>query len=287
MANKRLLISYAHPDDESFGLGAVIAKYVQEGVDVFLICATNGDAGTVSDEMLNGYNSIAELRLAELDCASQKLGFKQVFTLGYRDSGMMGQEANQETDCLWYQWHQQPDTIVNRVVDVIREIQPQVIITFNRYGGYGHPDHIAIQQATTQAFNLAGNSDFVTDHLPYQPQKLYYSSIPKIYIQWGIWLARLQGKDPRKYGVNQDIDMQKILDNVEFEHTLLNIQAHIEDWDEASACHASQGGGGMMSRYPLWLRRLWIRHQGFTRVYPTPTKDVVDENDLFEGIVID
>jgi len=284
MGNKRLLISYAHPDDESFGLGAIIAKYVKEGVDAYLICATNGDAGTVSKEMLNGYNSIAELRLAELDCASQKLGFKKVFTFGYRDSGMMGQEVNQHPECLWYRWHQEPETLIKQVVEVMREIRPQVVVTFNKYGGYGHPDHIAIQQATTRAFDRAGKTGFVTDYAPYQPQKLYYSSIPKIFIRLNIWWILLQGKDPRKYGVNHDIDMQKILDNADFEHANISIKAFLEDWDEASACHASQGGGGFLTQYPLWLRRLWITHQGFTRIYPAPMHNVVDEYDLFQNV---
>src|SRR5689334_3486846 len=128
MAERRLLISLAHPDDESFGLGGIIAKYVAEGVDVYYICATNGDRGTVSPELLNGYASIAELRLAELDCASEKLGFKKVYKFGYKDSGMMSSEDNKDAECLW----QAPqDQVTRQVVQVIREIQPQVVITFN------------------------------------------------------------------------------------------------------------------------------------------------------------
>ena len=90
MPSRRMLISYAHPDDESFGLGGLIAKYVSEGVEVYLICATNGDVGTVSAEHLNGFSSVAELRLSDLDCAAEVLGLTQVFKFGYCDSGMMG-----------------------------------------------------------------------------------------------------------------------------------------------------------------------------------------------------
>ena len=96
MSKRRLLISFAHPDDESFGLGGLITLYVAEGVEVYLICATNGDVGTVSPEMLNGYNSIKELRLAELDCASRKLGFSKVFKLNYKDSGMPGSDTTRD-----------------------------------------------------------------------------------------------------------------------------------------------------------------------------------------------
>src|SRR5512143_3683720 len=95
---KRLLISFAHPDDESFGLGPLLARCAAEGVETTLICATNGDAGSVEPEHLNGYHSIASLRLAELECASAVLGFKEVVTFGYRDSGMMGSADNQHAE---------------------------------------------------------------------------------------------------------------------------------------------------------------------------------------------
>ena len=98
---KRLLISFAHPDDESFGIGPLLARYAADGVEMTLICATNGDAGTVEPDHLNGYSSVASLRLAELECASQVLGFKDVITFGYRDSGMMGTPDNQHPDSLW------------------------------------------------------------------------------------------------------------------------------------------------------------------------------------------
>ena len=82
MAGRRLLISYAHPDDESFGLGAAIPKWIDDGVDVYLICATNGDAGHVPVDLQGKYPSVAELRLSELNCARQYLKFKEVFMLG-------------------------------------------------------------------------------------------------------------------------------------------------------------------------------------------------------------
>src|SRR5436309_1317223 len=152
MSNRRLLISYAHPDDESFGLGGLIARYVAEGVEVSLICATSGERGTVKEEFLKGYDSVKELRLAELDCAAEKLKLKHIVKLGYKDSGMMGSETSNDADCLWQATE---DDVTRRVVEVIRDLKPQVVVTFNKYGGYGHPDHIAIQRATTKAFPLA------------------------------------------------------------------------------------------------------------------------------------
>jgi LmbE family N-acetylglucosaminyl deacetylase len=286
MAKRRFLISYAHPDDESFGNGGLIAKYVAEGVDVHLICATDGDAGTIPDEMKDEYDTVRELRLAELDCAAETLGIKQVHQFGYHDSGMMQNDQKDQPDALWYNWNNHPDQVLRQVVDVIREVKPQVILTFDRYGGYGHPDHIAIQQATTQAFDLAGDETYITDHPPYQPQKLYYSGIPATMLRLGLWWMKLRGKDVRRMGVNKDIDFQAIVDHIEPKHTSVDISAYLEAWDEASACHKSQGGG-RITNMPKWLRRILSGKQTFTRIFPKPARDVVDEDDLFAGVRIE
>jgi LmbE family N-acetylglucosaminyl deacetylase len=281
--SRRLLISYAHPDDESFGLGGLISKYVAEGVEVYLICATNGDCGTVAPEHLNGYESVAELRLAELDCAAETLGLKHVYKFGYRDSGMMGSETSKFAGCLWMA--DQPE-LTRRVVEVIREIRPQVVITFNQYGGYGHPDHIAIQKATTTAFFAAGSAEYETGQEPYHPQKLYYSGIAAASLRLSLTLLRLQGKDPRRLGKNKDLDLQAVLDHVEPVHALVDVRSYFNAWDAASACHKSQLGGGFM-RYPLFVRKIVTPRQGFTRIYPAPQANRVDEHDLFAGIKAD
>ncbi len=287
MANRRLLISFAHPDDESFGLGAAIGKWVDEDVDVYLICATNGDVGTIPAELAHKFDTVAELRLSELECANKILKFKKIFTLGYRDSGMMGSETSKHPDSLWSQWENNPDRVLHDVTKVIREVRPHVIVTFNRYGGYGHPDHIAIQQATVKAFDCANDASYQTDGLaPYQAQKLYYSAFPKITLHMRIWNVRLQGQDPRRVGVNKDIDMVKILDHVEAVHTRIPIAKYVALWEEASACHVSQGGG-RINRTPRWLRTILFGKQGFTRVYPKPSRDIVDEDSVFAGVIVD
>lgn len=287
MSKRRLLISLAHPDDESFGLGGLISRYVDEGVEVYLICATNGDAGVVPEGMLNGHKSPSELRLAELDCATSTLGLTEVFTYGYKDSGMMGSTANQDRECLWYGWQNSPEEVTGRVVETIRKVKPQVVITFNRYGAYGHPDHIAIQRATVEAFTLAADGSYVTDGLsPHRPQKLYFNSIPTFMLRIGILMMRLQRKDPRKMGANKDIDLVAILDNTEPVHAKVDIADYLDTWEKANACHASQGGGrgGIV---PRWLRRLVRTKQGFTRVIPPPSSDRVDETNLFDGVTLE
>ncbi|MEQ8672391.1 MAG: PIG-L family deacetylase [Aggregatilineales bacterium] len=289
MTNQRILISLAHPDDESFGLGGLIAKYVKSGAQVDYLCATNGDVGTIDPELLEGYDSPAALRLAELDCASEILGFTNVVKFGYKDSGMMGTADNEDPTCLWSVHTHTPEVVVRRVVETIRELKPQVIITFNKYGGYGHPDHIAIQRATTEAFKLAGDASYVTEGLdPYQPQKLYYNNIPRWMIQFRIWTLRVQGKDPRAVGRNNDIDIVKILDNIEPAHVRIDVRDHMDDWARASACHKSQGGG--LATTSLWVKliRTFLGvKQGFTRISPAPAQNRIDENDLFDNVTLD
>ncbi len=283
MEKQRLLISYAHPDDETFGQGGQIMRSVDEGREVYVICATNGDSGTVAPELLNGYASVAELRLAELQCAAEKLGITQVITLGYRDSGMMGDVANNNhPDSLW----QAPrEEVARRVVEVIRRVRPHVVVTFNEYGGYGHPDHIAIQRATTDAFFLAGDETYVTDGLaPYAPQKLYYSAMSTFQLRWYVRYMRLRGRDPRRVGRNKDIDLYAILENNNNPiHARVDVRDYLERWDEVNNCHKSQLGGGR-GRYPLWLRKLFFNKQMYSRIYPEPESDDINEDDLFAGV---
>lgn len=281
MERRRLLICYAHPDDESFGLGAAIPKWTDDGVDVYLVCATNGDVGTVPEDLRGKYDSIAELRLSELACARQYLPLKDVFMLGFRDSGMPGSETSQHPECLHYQWQHQPAQVTAAVADVMRNVKPQVVVTFNRYGGYGHPDHVAIQRATVSAFEQLQTPS----EKGYRPQKLYYAAFPKLTTVIRIWSARLRGEDPRRMGRNGDIDVTKILDHMEPVHARIPIARYFGTWEKASRCHASQGGG-RITRTGRLLRRLLYSKQGFTRVYPKPDRDRVDEDDLFANVVV-
>ncbi len=289
MANKRILIAFAHPDDESFGLGGLIAKYVKAGVQVDYLCATNGDVGMIDPALLDGYESHAALRLAELDCAAEILGFSNVVKLGYKDSGMMGTPENEDPNSLWYVHQNRPEDVEHQVVKTIRELKPQVVITFNEYGGYGHPDHIAIQRATTKAFTLAGDETYDADGLaPYQPQKLYYNNITRWMLNFRIWQMRLKGKNPRELGRNNDIDMVKILDHIGPTHARIDVKPYLEDWMRASACHKSQGGGQQnIGWFAKLIRATLGVKQPFTRIYPKPAFDRVDESDLFANVTLD
>ncbi len=279
----RLLAVLAHPDDETFGMGGTLALYAHRGVEVYLACATRGEVGDVAPEMLQGYQTIGELREAELCCAAQKLGLKKVIFLGYRDSGMPGSASNHHPDALA---SAPPHKIAADVTHVIREIRPQVVLTFDPIGGYRHPDHIAIQEATVEAFHAAGNPLAFPDGLPpYQPQKLYFQTISRRFMRLGLFMLRLFGRDPRRFGNNGDIDLVSIAD-VSFPiDAVIDYTPVGQLRREAALCHASQGGPGMARGIQGWLMSLMRARETYMQAYPDvrPGRLI---RDLFEGVEV-
>lgn len=285
MTQQRLLLSLAHPDDESFGYAGTIAHYTQRGVDVHLICATNGDVGTIDDAYMEGFSNIAERRIYELECAAQTLGLT-LHTFGYRDSGMQGMEDNKHPDALV---QEDTDELVRRVTKVVREIRPQVLVTFDPEGGYGHPDHIAMHHATVQAFEAAGDSTRFPEQLeaglqPYQPQKLYHSTADMRFMRLAVQVAPLLGVDPTRMGRNKDMDFRQIaFRETGPVHARIRTGPYRKTVERAWACHASQQffRGGLVQ----WLlRRRLIGDDLYTRLHP-PANGRVNEQDLFEGVV--
>ncbi len=273
---KRLLVCFAHPDDESFGIGSLIAKYVAESVEVSLICSTNGDVGTITPEHMNGHESIASVRLSELECATQILGFKEVITFGYRDSGMMGSPDNQHPEALW---SAPLDDVATRIADVIRRIRPQVVITFDPFGGYGHPDHIKMNQATLEAYKKVQREEGY-------PQKVYYPAFPRGMVRVGVLGMRLMGKDPRRAGINKDLDLQAVLDATLPTHARIDVSNYFEEGQRAAECHASQGNP--RQTFPLarfFMRRL-MAYTSLTRVEPPPVSGEPIEHDLYQGVTM-
>jgi LmbE family N-acetylglucosaminyl deacetylase len=205
---KTLLAVLAHPDDESFGLGGTLALYAQRGYDVYYVCATRGEAGSVDEKHLRGFKDTAEMRTAELECAASHLGIKSVFFLGYRDSGMPGMDANQHPDA---QVNHSIDEVAGRVVKYIRELKPEVVLTFDPIGGYKHPDHIHIHNATKLAFEKANDASFHPESgSPFKPLALYYQVFPRWFLKAATRFMPLFGRDPRKFGRNGDINLEEL-----------------------------------------------------------------------------
>lgn len=278
--NKRTLLAVlAHPDDESFGMGGTLALYAARGVNVYLVCATRGEVGAADEEYLKGYASVAEMREAELRCAAGILDLKGVFFLGYRDSGMPGSAENQHPDA---QIRRPVEEVAGRVVKYIRDLKPEVVLTFDPIGGYHHPDHIHIQRATTLAFEKASDASFHPEAgAPFAPRALYFHTIPHSFLKIAVFFLRLFGKDPRKFGRNGDIDLASIAE-VDFPvHARINIRPVLDKKDQASACHSSQGGGQMRRGVMGFFNRLLGGSETFMRASPPAGKHEKIVRDLF------
>jgi LmbE family N-acetylglucosaminyl deacetylase len=279
-ANLRLMAILAHPDDETFGTGGTLALYAQRGVEVHLVCATRGEVGSVPEEMMEGFDQVGDLRVHELHCAAEILGLKEVHLLDYRDSGMPGSVDNQHPRALAAAPVEQ---VAERLVSLIRRIRPQVVITFDPIGGYCHPDHVAIHNATVQAFHTAGDEAFTCENLPpYQPQKLYYHTFPRRLMRLLVGLLSVFGKDPHRFGRNHDIDLVQITEPDFPVHARINYRAVAEAKQKASACHASQSGPPSSGLMGL-IFRLGSHQETYMRAHP-PAPDSLRERDLFEGV---
>ena len=281
--SKRLLAVLAHPDDETFGMGGTLALYARQGVEVYLICATRGEVGEMDPKYLRGFNSIAERREAELRCAAELLGLKGVFFLDYRDSGMVGSPENAHPQALAAQPIEQ---VAAEVTRYIRQLQPQVVITFDPIGGYRHPDHIHIQQATTLAFEKAADTSFYPEAgSPYKPLALYYHVFPRWFLRVMTRIMPILGMNPRKWGRNKDIDLKALADVHFPTHTKINIRSVAEIKREAGACHASQGGIQMRRGVMGFITKVFGEQEDFMRAYPPVNGKTKVVKDLFEGIV--
>jgi LmbE family N-acetylglucosaminyl deacetylase len=280
--SKTILAVLAHPDDESFGLGGTLALYAHKGYDTYLVCATRGEVGTVDEEHLNGFKDTAELRTAELERAAKILGLKDVFFLGYRDSGMPGTEDNKHPNA---QINRPVEEVAGKVVKHIRELKPDVVLTFDPIGGYKHPDHIHIHQATVLAFEKADDASFHPEAgAPFKPRALYYQVFPRSFLKWMTRLMPLFGKDPTKWGTNGDINLKELAD-VDFPvHVRVDIASVATIKAEAGAQHASQGGVGMRRGLVGFVTRMFGEKEDYMRAYPPVNGDSRRRRDLFDGV---
>jgi N-acetyl-1-D-myo-inositol-2-amino-2-deoxy-alpha-D-glucopyranoside deacetylase len=281
--SKILFFVGAHPDDETFGMGGTLAQYAMAGAKVYYLCGTKGEVGAADPGPMQGYASVADMRWGELKCAAQILGLADVIHLGYRDSGMPGSADNRHPQALAAA---RTEDVAERIVKIMREIQPQVVITFDPIGGYNHPDHVAMHKAAVMAFQAASDPQkYPQAGSAYQPQKLYYSVFPRGALKMLVKIMPLVGKNPHKFGRNKDIDLAALA-NVNYPvHAVIRLSREAaKKRDEARACHASQlGGGGPPGGLFLRLLTYFIGQRDlFMRAYPTSSGG--KEKDLFQGL---
>jgi N-acetyl-1-D-myo-inositol-2-amino-2-deoxy-alpha-D-glucopyranoside deacetylase len=280
------MIVHAHPDDEVIGSGGTLAHYSDEGVNTVLVTATLGEEGEIVVAEMDtpeNHARLAEIRREELRKATEILGIKHQEFLGYRDSGMAGTPSNEHPECF----HQaDPAEAAGRLVRLIRAYRPQVLVSYNQDGGYGHPDHIACYRITLAAFDAAADPARYLESGPaWAPLKLYEMNMPREPIQ-------------RAWEQMSEQGMQTPLDNPEFDitrftvpteriTTALDVGDYMDRKHAALLEHRTQiAVDGPFFSMPEEIGRQWFGTEYFTLLQarvPLP-EHAGYEDDLFAGI---
>lgn len=227
-----LLAIFAHPDDETFGVGGSMALLAQLGQTVRLICATNGDEGGRPDDA-GDHAMDPGVRRAELRCACRALGIEEPIFLGYRDSGMENWERKPGTFV-----DEDRESVVARLVTEIRRHRPAVIVTFDPGGIYGHPDHVRISELATDAFGR-------THATPGGPRVLYHQALPRTWAAkmieaWAANAAKPDATPPTEDDLLQRRRFIELARPDEDITTTIDVRAALDRKRAALACHASQ-----------------------------------------------
>ncbi|MEC4018463.1 N-acetyl-1-D-myo-inositol-2-amino-2-deoxy-alpha-D-glucopyranoside deacetylase [Streptomyces sp. H27-D2] len=217
---RRLLLVHAHPDDESINNGATMAKYAAEGARVTLVTCTLGEEGEVIPPGLahlaaDREDSLGAHRIGELAAAMAELGVEDHRFLGgpgrYRDSGMMGLEQNERANAFW---HTDVDDAAPYLVEVIREVRPQVLVTYDPDGGYGHPDHIQAHRVAMRAADLAAEPAYRRDlGDPHTIAKVYWNCTPRSVVELAFERLRAAGKEIPFPGIATVDDVPGVVDD--------------------------------------------------------------------------
>jgi N-acetyl-1-D-myo-inositol-2-amino-2-deoxy-alpha-D-glucopyranoside deacetylase len=182
---RRILFVHAHPDDETIGTGATMAYYAAHGAHVTLVTCTAGEEGEIHVPALAGLaaseaDQLGGYRISELNTACAALGVTDLRFLGgagrFRDSGMMGTPANIHPRAFW---GADLDEAAGLLVEIMREVRPQVLVTYDEIGFYGHPDHIQAHRVTMRAAELAAAEGIA-------PEKVYWTAIPRSVMEAGM-----------------------------------------------------------------------------------------------------
>ena len=247
---QRLLLVHAHPDDESIGQGATMAKYVAEGRGVTLVTCTAGEMGEVLVPGLahlasDRDDTLGEHRRGELTAAMAELGVTDHRWLGgfgrYRDSGMKWAEdghatAADETDERAFA-NADLEEAANLLVEVIREVRPQVLVTYDQKGGYGHPDHVQAHRVATYAAALAAVPSYRKDlGEPWEVSKVYWGALSESRFRASMRALRDAGDETTFEGMDPegplpwttpDEDLDAVVDAIPYaEQKMAAMKAH-------------------------------------------------------------
>jgi LmbE family N-acetylglucosaminyl deacetylase len=263
----KLLAVFPHPDDETLGMGSTLARYAAEGMETYVVCATRGERGWFDSEGLNpGMEAVGRIREAELRCAAESLGLREVSFLDYIDG-----DVDQA----------KPEEIIGKIVTHIRRVRPHVVVTFAPDGAYGHPDHIALSQFTQGAIVCAADRNFV-DALVQNPHRVlkFYYMVDSLDV--------VQAANEAFGGIRMDID-GTTRHHVGWEDwqitTSLENNAYLEQVQKAMLCHKSQiPGYHPIDQWPLERLARIFGTGHFYRVFSLVNSGRKKETDLFDGL---
>jgi N-acetyl-1-D-myo-inositol-2-amino-2-deoxy-alpha-D-glucopyranoside deacetylase len=305
-----LMTVHAHPDDETIGTGGTMAKAVREGRRVVLVTCTRGEMGEIVVPELDtpdNHRRLGEIRAGELERAMAHLGVTEWENLGYRDSDMMGRPGNHDARCFW---QANLDEAIGRLVFLVRTYRPDVITTYNDFGGYGHPDHIRTHLVAVGAFARAGDPSWYPEQLapehggtgapeaegglaPWAAAKLYEQAMPA-----SVRLAlkeRMEAMGERSFwSPPEDATPEQL---AEFEAyvermlipddvvtTWVDVDAYLDQRWAAIREHVTQiGPENPFIRFgkDAW-REFWSREAFVRRESRVPARDA--EDDVFAGL---
>ena len=274
-ASRRLLLLHAHPDDETIETGATIARYAAEGTHVTLVTCTLGELGEIIPPGLahlseQSGGGLGGYRIGELDAACDVLGVADHRFLGgagrFRDSGMMGLPSNDAPDSFW---RADPDVAAALLLRIIAEVRPQVMITYDQHGFYGHPDHIQAHRVAWRAFSQARDvvSKFYATALP-------LSALAEAIAVDGTSFTKVESAATLPFGIPDDEVTTAIDGRGYLDAKLAAMREHATQISVEGPYYALSDGIG--------LRALGTEY--YTLVSPAPPAGSPREDDLFAGI---
>jgi N-acetyl-1-D-myo-inositol-2-amino-2-deoxy-alpha-D-glucopyranoside deacetylase len=290
-----MLLVHAHPDDETINNGATMARYVAEGVDVTLLTCTLGEEGEVlvpELELLaaDHADQLGGFRIGELGAAMEALGVTDWRFLGgpgrYRDSGMMGTPANQKPRAFW---NADLDEAVAHAVAVVREVRPQVVVTYDENGGYGHPDHIQAHRVAMGAVERAADPSYRPElGAAWDVAKVYWCCMPRSVLREGVEAMAALGEDSPFQALG-DLDEVPFAVPDDVVTAAVDGRPHAGRKDAAMRAHATQitvDGPFFALSNNLGLEVLGTEYDRLVRGERGPAGDAPHgwEDDLFAGL---
>ena len=283
MNGLRLMSVHAHADDESITMGGTLATYSARGVSACNVCCTDGELATIVAADMPEETTrprLGEIRREELRHACAELGVERVEFLGYHDSGMAGSESAARAEAFAMQ---PVGTAAERICRLLREFRPHVVVTYDGYGGYGHPDHIQTHRATLVAVEASHLAAVFPDAgAPWRVSKLYYTAFPKSNLRRMVEMALAAGM-PHPFD-GRDVDELEFGTPDELVTTSVDVRAGISAQRAALRAHRSQISESFpMLSAPEELIREHFGHEHY-QLAMSRVPVALSETDLFAGV---